>query len=271
MPTPKPQHQSAQRFETTAAYDPAQAADLLAQSAAQMGLQLGPDAVNQLLAYLALLLRWTKVYNLTALRQADDMLSHHLVDCLAVLPALHRKLAGTAKFASPLAAAPQKSQTAAPEGSSDVPLRVLDVGSGGGLPGVVLAICQPDWRVDCVDTVAKKVAFIRQVSAELHLPKLRGLHARVENLDATAQGGYQVITARAFASLHDFTVISRHLLASNGVWMAMKARLSEEEVAALPADVEVFHVEHLKVPGLQDAQRCLVWMRQLVSTNDTSP
>jgi 16S rRNA (guanine527-N7)-methyltransferase len=110
-----------------------------------------------------------------------------------------------------------------------------------------------------VDTVAKKATFIRQVAAELRLPGLRGLHARVEMLQPPA-GGYQVVTSRAFASLPDFTALTRHLLAPGGVWMAMKGKLPADELSALPADVEVFHVEQLLVPGL-DAQRCLVWMR----------
>ena len=124
---------------------------------------------------------------------------------------------------------------------------------------MVLALSQPDWRVDCVDTVAKKATFIRQVAAELRVAGLGGLHARVENL-SPPPGGYQVVTSRAFASLSDFTALTRHLLAPDGVWMAMKGKLPGDELSALPADVEVFHVEQLQVPGL-DAQRCLVWMR----------
>ncbi|OYU82374.1 MAG: 16S rRNA (guanine(527)-N(7))-methyltransferase RsmG [Burkholderiales bacterium PBB5] len=213
----------------------------LQQAADQLGLNLNEQHLDRLMAYLGLLQRWNKVYNLTALRDPDEMLSHHLVDCLAVLPALRALAArGSANVAS-------------------VPLRILDVGSGGGLPGVVLAAIQPDWQVACVDTVAKKATFIRQVAAELRLPNLQGLHARVENL-APEAGRYDVITSRAFASLPDFTALTRHLLAEQGVWMAMKGKLPAEEQAALPAEVQVFHVEQLQVPGL-DAQRCLVWMR----------
>jgi 16S rRNA (guanine527-N7)-methyltransferase len=139
-------------------------------------------------------------------------------------------------------------------------LNILDVGSGGGLPGVVLAIVHPDWQVSCVDTVSKKSSFIRQVAAELLLPGLRSLHARVENLEASA-GRYDVITSRAFASLADFTTLSEAVLADQGVWMAMKGKLPTEEQALLPPPAQVFHVEQLQVPGL-DAQRCLVWMRR---------
>jgi len=213
----------------------------LQQAADQLGLHLNDQHLDRLMAYLGLLQRWNKVYNLTALRDPDEMLSHHLVDCLAVLPALRALAARRAGEAAP------------------VPLRILDVGSGGGLPGVVLAAIQPDWQVACVDTVAKKATFIRQVAAELRLPNLQGLHARVENL-APTDGRYDVITSRAFASLPDFTVLTRHLLTEQGVWMAMKGKLPAEEQAALPAEVQVFHVEQLQVPGL-DAQRCLVWMR----------
>ena len=213
----------------------------LQQAADQLGLNMGDEVLARLMAYLGLLQRWNKVYNLTALRDPDEMLSHHLVDCLAVLPALRALAASRA--------------AGAPAG----PLRILDVGSGGGLPGVVLAAIQPDWQVACVDTVAKKATFIRQVAAELRLPNLQGLHARVESL-APEAGRYDIITSRAFASLPDFTALTRHLLAEQGVWMAMKGKLPAEEQASLPADVQVFHVEQLQVPGL-DAQRCLVWMR----------
>ena len=211
----------------------------LLQAAAALGWPLTEAQGDRLLDYLALLRRWNRVYNLTALRDPAEMLSHHLLDCLAVLPPLQRW---------------QAQASHAAEG-----LTVLDVGSGGGLPGVVLAALHPGWRVDCVDTVAKKAMFIRQAAAELGLLQLQGLHARVENLPPP-QGGYQLITARAFASLGDFTRLTRHLLAPQGAWMAMKGKLPSDELNALPTEVEVFHVEHLQVPGLE-AQRCLVWMR----------
>lgn len=212
----------------------------LQQAAEQLSLALTGAQIDLLLAYVDLLQRWNRVYNLTALRDPAEMLSHHLIDCLAVLPPLRRWWSA---------------QTA----GSHLPARVLDVGSGGGLPGVVLAALQPGWQVDCVDTVAKKASFIRQVAAELRLTGLRGLHARVESLPVPP-GGYPLITARAFASLADFTNLTRPLLAPDGAWMAMKGKLPSEELSALPADIDVFHVEHLRVPGL-DAQRCLVWMR----------
>lgn len=202
-----------------------------------LGLALTAPQIQGLMDYLALLQRWNRVYNLTALRDPDEMLSHHLLDCLAVLPPLRRWLASAAGPAP----------------------RLLDVGSGAGLPGVLLALLQPAWTVHCVDTVFKKASFVRQVAAELHLRNLQGLHARVEALQPE-QGGYDVITSRAFASLADFTALSAHLLGSPGVWMAMKGKLPGNEQAQLPANVSVFHVEQLQVPGL-DAKRCLVWMR----------
>jgi 16S rRNA (guanine527-N7)-methyltransferase len=202
----------------------------------QLNLVLGDDQVGQLLDYLGLIQKWTKVYNLTAVRNPEEMLTHHLLDSLAVI--------------APLRLQVQALPTV------DGEIRLLDVGSGAGLPGVVIAICCPEFVAHCVDTVAKKAAFIQQVAVQLKLPNLRGIHARVESL--TDQ--YQIISSRAFASLVDFTTWSGAALAEQGVWMAMKGKHPGEEIAALPVCVEVFHVEPLVVPGLV-AERCLVWMR----------
>lgn len=203
---------------------------------AQLGLVLTEDQIAQLLAYLDLIQKWTKVYNLTAVRKPEEMLTHHLLDSVAVIAPLRLQVQ---------ALQPVESE-----------VRMLDVGSGAGLPGVVIAICCPELVVHCVDTVAKKAAFIQQVAVQLKLPNLRGIHARVESL--TDQ--YQVVSSRAFASLIDFTSWSSAALTERGVWMAMKGKHPLEEIAALPAGVEVFHVEPLVVPGL-GAERCLVWMR----------
>lgn len=203
----------------------------LRNGAAQLGFELDDLRVAQLLGYLDLIQKWTKVYNLTAVRDRAEMLSHHLLDSLAVVGPLRRQLQGR-------------------------PATLLDVGSGAGLPGVVIAICCPEIRVDCVDAVAKKAAFIQQVAAVLKLPNLRGLHSRVEGLP----GSYDVVSSRAFASLGEFASLSSAALAAQGVWLAMKGKQPDDEIAALPAGVEVFHVEQLQVPGL-DAQRCIVWMR----------
>jgi 16S rRNA (guanine527-N7)-methyltransferase len=135
--------------------------------------------------------------------------------------------------------------------------RLLDVGSGAGLPGIVLAVVRPNLEVTCVDAVAKKAGFIRQAAAELKLRNVQAAHARVERFDAAP---FDVIISRAFASLSDLVQLTRSRLSITGAWLAMKARLPNDEISALPADVRVFHVEPLRVPGLQ-AQRCLVWMR----------
>ncbi|HLO93433.1 MAG TPA: 16S rRNA (guanine(527)-N(7))-methyltransferase RsmG, partial [Burkholderiaceae bacterium] len=134
---------------------------------------------------------------------------------------------------------------------------LMDVGSGGGLPGVVVAICEPGLDVSCVDAVAKKASFIQQVAAELRLPNLHGLHSRVEELKVPP---FDVITSRAFASLLDFTTLTRQHLRPGAIWLAMKGQHPDDEIAALPSDLQVFHVEQLQVPGL-DAQRCLIWIK----------
>jgi 16S rRNA (guanine527-N7)-methyltransferase len=211
----------------------------LKSGAEALGIALRDETFARLLAYLRLIAQWNRVYNLTAVREPEAMLTQHLLDCLAVVPALRRGLAARA------------GQGVAPT------LRVLDVGSGAGLPGVVLAICQPDWHVTCVDAVAKKASFIRQVAAELGLPNLHASHQRVE---AMGEPPFDLITSRAFATLADFVALTRGRLAPGGCWVAMKARLSEDERQAVPKDVSVFHVEPLTVPGL-DAARCLVWMQ----------
>ncbi len=206
----------------------------LRSGAEALGLSLAEQQVRQLLDFLALLQKWNKVYNLTAVRDPQEMLTHHLLDSLAAVAPLRRHTAQAGLAA---------------------PVRLLDVGSGGGLPGVVFAICCPEVDVSCVDTVAKKAAFIQQAAAALRLPNLHGLHARVESL----VGPFDVVSCRAFASLLDFTTWSRNALAPQGVWLAMKGKHPQDELAALPGDVQVFHVEQLQVPGL-GAERCIVWM-----------
>lgn len=224
----------------------------LEAGALELGLAPTPAQQAQLLDYLALLSRWGQVYNLTAVREPALMLTQHLLDSLAVWPALRRHL--QARLVETWAVTP------ADDGA--LAARVLDVGSGAGLPGVVLAAVAPALSVTCVDAVGKKAGFVRQVAAELGLANLRAVHARVEALPAPpGDAGFDVITSRAFASLADFVQASQHRLAAGGVWMAMKGQPPGEEIAALPAAVEVFHVEQLVVPGLR-AQRCLVWMRR---------
>lgn len=215
--------------------------DTLREGAVQLGLDLSDRQVEQLLAYLDLVAKWNKVYNLTAVRDPQDMLVQHLLDSLAAVPPLRRQTQGRAT-------------------------RMLDVGSGAGLPGVVVAICCPEIQVDCVDTVGKKAAFIQQAAVQLQLPNLRGLHDRVENL----RGPYDVISCRAFASLADFVTWSAGALAPGGVWLAMKGKQPDAEIAVVsPAAACVFHVEQLRVPGLA-AERCIVWMRQPARAESTT-
>lgn len=195
-----------------------------------LGLVPTEVQLSALARYADLLQRWNTTYNLTAIRNPSEILTHHLADCLAVVPPLLRHRAGG---------------------------RLLDVGSGGGLPGVVIAVMAPGWDVTCVDTVGKKAAFIRQAAGALSLANLHGAHARVEQLKLPP---FDLVTARAFSSLADLVRLTAPLLAPGGVWMAMKGRDPADERAALPPTVQVFHVEQLAVPGL-DAERCLVWMR----------
>lgn len=202
----------------------------LSEGLQSLSLELTQAQQQALLDYIALLGKWNKVYNLTAVREPEQMLSQHVLDCLAVLPPL--------KQVSPEA------------------LDLIDVGAGGGLPSVVFAIACPHWQITAVDTVAKKAAFIQTTAHSLRLVNLKAVHSRVEALT----GSFDVVTCRAYASLRDFCGSSRHLLKPNGVWMAMKAKLSAEELTDLPATVRVDKVEPLAVPGL-DADRCLVWMR----------
>lgn len=198
-------------------------------------LELSEWQIQQLLDYQALIAKWTQVYNLTAVRDPAEMMTHHLLDSLAAIAPLRRHL-----------------QESGLENAS----RLLDVGSGAGLPGVVIAICCPTVAVTCVDTVAKKAAFIKQAALALKLPNLTGLHARVESIDQP----FDVICSRAFASLVDFTQWSASALAGQGVWMALKGKYPADELAALPPEVTMFHVEQLQIPGL-NAERCILWLR----------
>ena len=221
----------------------------LRQGLDDLRLALEDAQVVRLLDYLDLLQKWTRVYNLTAVREPADMLTHHVLDSLAVIAPLRLKLTGLCSDRSTV--------TGDGKAAGAPATHLLDVGSGGGLPGVVIAICCPEIAVDCVDTVAKKAAFIRQVAVALRLSNLRGLHARVEELTEE----YLVVSSRAFASLTDFVRLSQSALAPGGVWMAMKGKHPGDEISNLSDAVQVFHVEHLTVPGLA-AERCIVWMRK---------
>jgi len=195
-----------------------------------LGLALTNQQTGQLLAYLEMLQKWNQVYNLTSIKDPQLMLTQHVMDCLAVIPPL-KEMAPNAKS-------------------------LLDVGAGGGLPSVILAIACPSLRVLAVDAVAKKAAFIQTVSHTLGLANLQGLHARIETLSQP----FDVVCSRAFASLADFVSGTRKSLALGGCWMAMKGQVPETEIAELPQDIAHISTQSLQVPGL-DAQRCLVWMR----------
>ena len=222
----------------------------LRQGLDALGLYLDEHQQSLLLNYVDLMGKWTRVYNLTAVRDPQEMLTHHLLDSLSVVLPLRRQLA---ELSSTRLAKPQGDQAA---DDLQKPFALLDVGSGAGLPGVVIAITCPEIQVTCLDAVAKKVAFIQQAAASLKLSNLTGLQARIE----TVTQPFDIISSRAFASLADFVNGSQKAIAAGGAWMAMKGKTPEEELAALPEMAKVFHVEQLQVPGL-DAQRCLVWMR----------
>jgi len=214
----------------------------LDDAARALGLALDDTQRERLLAYVAMLRKWNAVYNLTAIRDPRAILVQHLFDCLAIVPALR---------AAPLAH----------QGVADLLAPgavVLDVGAGGGLPGVVLAICAPQSRVWCVDAVGKKAAFVTQVRAELGLANLHALHARVETLRAPRDlPAPTLIVSRAFSSLAQFVTLTRHLLAPGGLWAAMKGQLPADEIDELPAPVRPVATITLSVPRL-DAQRHLL-------------
>lgn len=207
----------------------------LRHGAEALDIELTDAQAVKLTGYGALLMKWSKVYNLTAVRDAAGVLTHHLLDSLAIVAPLRRELQvrGWGK------------------------IRLLDVGSGAGLPGAVISILCSNVEVTCLDAVAKKTAFVQQVAAELELPNLGGLHARVESLTDR----YEVVSSRAFASLEDFVVGSANALRNDGIWLAMKGRVPADEIENITSAAEVFHVEQLLVPGL-DAERCIVWMRK---------
>lgn len=197
-------------------------AELLAAGIAEMGLSVSLEAQQKLLSYLELLQKWNKVYNLTAVRDPQEMVTLHLLDSLSVLPYV-------------------KAQS------------LLDVGSGAGLPGIVLAICRPQLQVTTIDTVQKKAIFMRQVKGELGLENLEVVHARVENFQPTER--FEVIISRAFSEIALFIKLTKHLIAENGQWLAMKGQMPHDELENLTA--KPAKVVPLTVAGLE-AKRHLV-------------
>lgn len=190
----------------------------------ELGLSLTDTQVDRLIQYLTLLEKWNKVYNLTAIRDPKEMLIKHLLDSLAVVPHITSE-------------------------------RIIDVGTGGGLPGIPLAICFPDKTVDLLDSNSKKTRFLIQAKAELGLVNSQVIHDRVENYQPKL--GYDAVISRAFASMQDMLHWTDHLLAENGVWWAMKAQQEFEDLKTLPGLVVIEEMIQLKIPGL-DAQRILI-------------
>ena len=202
---------------------------------AGLGLDLSASARTKLLAYLALLYKWNRTYSLTALRDESKAVSHHLIDSLAILPFVP-------------------------------PGKLLDVGSGGGMPGIPLAIARPELAVTLLDSNSKKTAFLQQAAIELSLPNITVHCGRVEQYHPVS--GFAAITSRAFAELADFVGLSAHLLAPGGLWLAMKGVYPHEEIARLPASAGIDAVHRLQLPGLGD-ERHLVVLRSVKS--ETQP
>ncbi|MDR0250836.1 MAG: 16S rRNA (guanine(527)-N(7))-methyltransferase RsmG [Burkholderiales bacterium] len=210
-----------------------------------LGAALPEGIAERALAYLALLQKWNRTYNLTAIREPEQMLTHHVLDALAIVPALDQVLA--------------------PVLANQPTAQLLDVGSGGGIPGLMLAMARPAWQVTMVDAVQKKTAFVAQAVTELRLPNAHAITARVESLRTEASVlsmRYDLAVSRAFSDLATFITVSRHLLAPHGVWAAMKGAAPEAEIAALPAGIVVRAVEALTVPGL-DARRHLILLERV--------
>ena len=212
----------------------------LSHAFGQLGLQADAAAAAKLLDYLAQMQRWNRTYNLTAIRDPQQMLQH-----------LFDSLAAVGPFSEAL-------------GAPGTPAKIYDVGSGGGLPGVVLAVMRPEWSVTCIDAVEKKTAFVRQMSGALALPNLQARHARIETLEPA---GCNIVTSRAFASLEDFAMLAGRHVDNDGTLVAMKGKVPDDEIQALHArgEWQVDHIQPLQVPELQ-AERCLIWMRRSQGT-----
>jgi len=210
----------------------AELTDLVSRGAEELAIALGPSDVDRLIAYVRLIGHWNATYNLTAIRDSRDMVVQHVLDCLAAAAALGRRRSGVGRE------------------------RLLDVGSGAGLPGVVLAIAFPGAQITCVDSVGKKAAFITQAAGALGLKNVKAVHARVESI----ADRFDVVVSRAFASLNQFVTATDHLLSDSGIWMAMKGKSPVEELAPL-GEAFTFHVEPIQVPSLS-AERCVVWIKR---------
>ena len=206
---------------------------LLGSGIAEMGLNVSCETQEKLLVYLTLLQKWNKVYNLTAVRDPLEMVTLHLLDCLSVLPYI-------------------------------ISNNLLDVGSGGGLPGIVLAICKPELQVTTIDTVQKKAIFMRQVKGELSLGNLTVENTRVENYQPNEK--FEAIISRAFSDVALFIKLTRHLLVQHGQWLAMKGQVPHEELASLTViekhTINIKNILPLTVTGL-NAQRHLLVLEKI--------
>ena len=207
-------------------------AEELAQGALELGVEVSPKQQQQLLAYLALLIKWNKAYNLTAVRDPDEMVSRHLLDSLSVQPFV----------------------VAAGD-------NWLDVGSGGGMPGIPLAILFPERRFTLLDSNGKKTRFLTQVKLELKLANLEVIHSRVEAFKP--EQAFSGIVSRAFSSLEDFANWTRHLGDGQSQWLAMKGVHPDDELQALPADFRLAATHVLKVPGCQGQRHLLILRRSV--------
>jgi 16S rRNA (guanine527-N7)-methyltransferase len=225
----------------------------LAAGVAALGLALPVGAEAKLMAYLALLDKWNRVYNLTAVRDTGRMVSHHLLDSLAAVGTFDALVLELSPSSQP---SPPKG-----EGASVAPqtINVLDVGSGGGLPGIPLAIARPELQVTLIDSIAKKTAFLLQAKTELGLGNLTVVTGRVE--DFCPQAGFDIITTRAFSDLREFATLTRHLLKPGGRWLAMKGLMPHEEIVLLPDWVRVSANIELLVPGLEASRHLIVLER----------
>jgi len=202
--------------------------EILERGLAALKITAPPEAIAKLLAYRDLLIKWNRVYNLTAIKDPKEVLISHVLDSLAILPWV-----GT-------------------EG------RLLDVGSGGGLPGIPLAIVCPSLAVTLVESAGKKSAFQRQAAIELDLPGVESWQGRVEDFSVPSEQKFGRIVSRAFADLALFVSLTRHLLQEDGSWLAMKGKKPDEEIAALPPDIRVEEVIPLEVPGLAASRHLLI-------------
>jgi 16S rRNA (guanine527-N7)-methyltransferase len=220
---PEREYRSAQR-------EGAPMTDALRAGIDVLRLSIDGAACARLLAYVALLDKWNRTHNLTAIRDPGQMITHHLLDSLAIVPHL------------PMRAG----------------LRVADVGSGGGLPGIPVSIARPDWGVTLMDSNHKKTAFLIQAAIELPLPNVDVVTARVENV--VPQSRFDIVVSRAYSTLRTFVEQTSQLIAPGGMWVAMKGTLPRDEIAALPAEITVEATPSLRVPGI-DAERHLVIMK----------